>query len=166
MSTATAERKYDDEASSKGGISFRLISHAIWQHPIVFACILMLSASAAAGVWFFLPLPKMTAAVVFHVTSQPQSILGPTSESRIDLSSYRQTQLALIRSRRTLNDAVNQDKVKNLGIVQRAQPDPVTWLDKALTIDPRVVSEHIRLTIEGNNEEELLVLLGAVAEES
>ena len=44
-----------------------------------------------------------------------------------------------------------------------AHPDPVTWLDKALAIDPRVVSEHIRLTLEGDNEEELLVLLNAVA---
>jgi len=150
-----------EEAKPAGGVSVRVVFNAIRQHPVAFVGVLLLTAAAAAGIWLFLPLSKQTVAVVFQISSQSQALI-PGVDSRVDFAAYKQSQMALIKSRRTLNAALNYPGIKDLAIIRTAEPDAITWLDKQLTVDARTGSEYVRVTLEGDDDRELLVLLGAI----
>ncbi len=162
--TSTIETPTVHETKQRGGINIRVVFHAVTRHPLAVFGVIILAVASLAGVWFFLPLPKKSAAVVFNISAQPQVVLAPTLESRVDYSAYRQSQIALLKSRRTLNAALKEPEVRNLVMIQTAQPDALTWLDKNLTMDIRNgIGEIMRWTVDGENAEELTTLLNAVA---
>jgi succinoglycan biosynthesis transport protein ExoP len=163
MSQAVAaERRPEDGPRPAGGISSRVVFNAVRRHPVAFLGVLLFAIAASLGIWFFLPLPKKTAGVVFQVLSQPPSLLTSPGDTRADFASYKQAQIALIKSRRTFNKALNDPQVGGLEIIKNADPDAMTWLDKHVTVESKTGSEHIRVTIEGDSDRELLVLLGAI----
>lgn len=92
----------------RGGLSPRLVLHAVRRRPYALLGVVTAAGLAAAGVWFLLPLPKVTAEVVFHVASQAPALLTPTAEGRVDFASYKQSQAALVKRRLTLNSALKQ----------------------------------------------------------
>jgi capsular exopolysaccharide synthesis family protein len=157
----TADRPKNELKKAGGGINVRVVLHAIQRHPLALFGVMVLAAAAMASVWFFLPLPKKSAAVMFYISSQPHMLLGPTLESRLDFGSYKQSQLALIKNRRTLNAALNDPDVRGLAVVN-SQRDPIMWLDRSLIVDARGGGEFMRLAIEGENGDELLTILKAV----
>jgi hypothetical protein len=61
----------------------------------------------------------------------------------------------------TLNSALKEPGVADLGIVREADPDPVTWLERSLRVSLDG-SEFIRVELDGPPEE-TVQLLGAVA---
>ena len=159
---STAELPTDAKTKSCDCIDVRVVFHAIWRHPLAFLGLLLLASLPAAGVWYFSPAPRYSAAVVFHI-SQPQILLSSSPENRGDFTTYKQLQTAILKSRGTLNAALKEPEIGNLSMVRTAQPDPLTWLDAALTVDAD--SNHVefmRATIVGENAEELLTLLNAV----
>jgi polysaccharide biosynthesis transport protein len=149
---STAEFPTDAKTKSCDCIDVRVVFHAIWRHPLAFLGLLLLASLPAAGVLYFSPLPKPSAAVVFHISSPPQVPIGAP---------------ALIKNRRTLNAALKEPEVRNLEIIRSAQPDALTWLDKSLLVDARNgmngISECMRVSIDGENGEELIALLTAVS---
>jgi len=92
-----AMHRADEEAKPAGGPSARVVFNAIRQHPVAFVGVLLLTAAVGAGIWIFLPLSKQTVAVVFHVSSQPLSLI-PSADNRVDFAAYKQSQMALIKS--------------------------------------------------------------------
>lgn len=48
-------------------------------------------------------------------------------------------------------------------MVRKAEPDPLTWLDQKLKVEARPGTEFMRVSIEGDNGDELRTLLDAVA---
>src|SRR5687768_13209148 len=98
------------EPKRPAGINGRVVLHAVRRRPLAFTGVVALAAAAAAVVWFFLPLPRETAAVVFHVASQTPSVLDPTPNQG-NINSYKASQAALIKSRLTLNAALNQPAI-------------------------------------------------------
>jgi polysaccharide biosynthesis transport protein len=160
--TTTTERQADAEPKAVGGLSARIAFNAVRRHPLYLAGIVLMALALAAGVWLFLPLPKKTAAFVIQVASQLQSPLPGATSNANDFAAYKQSQIGLIKRRLTLNNALNSPGVRNLPIIQKADPEPLTWLDKNVTVDSKTASEFIRVTIEGNDEEELLTLLRAI----
>jgi capsular exopolysaccharide synthesis family protein len=144
-------------------ISGRIFFQAIWQHPVLFALVLLLTAASAAGVWYGLPLPRHTGSVVFNVSSQAPAVLSPSAEARVDFHTYRQTQSAIVKQRQVLADALRRPEVRQLSIV-REQSDPLAWLEARLAVDFRSGTEIMRVTLEGDDADELRILLGAVAQ--
>ena len=71
------------DARAADGMSGRLFIQAIRQHPLLFTGIVVLTIAAGVVFWRALPLPRHTGAVVFHVASQPPTVLGPTAEGRV-----------------------------------------------------------------------------------
>ena len=100
--------------------------------------------------------------MVFHVSSQPQTLLAAGPSTAADFASYKNSQMALIKSRRTFNSVLNEPEVKVLEIIRTAEPDEFTWLDKHVMVDSKTGSEFIRVTIEGDNGPELLILIKAI----
>ena len=96
------------EARAADGMSGRLFIQAIRQHPLLFTGIVVLTIASGVVFWRALPLPRHTGAVVFHVASQPPTVLGPTAEGRVDFNTYRQTQASLVRKRQVVTNAVRQ----------------------------------------------------------
>lgn len=161
MSNANEETGAAPPKSS--GLNHRVILHAVCRYPLLFALVVLLGAGAAASVWFFLPLPKVTAAVVFHVAVQPPSLLPGAPSDGVPFPSYKQSQASLVKSRMTLSSALKQPGVNGLGVVRMAGNDPLSWLERGLTVDAKNPSELMRVTLEGEDGEELVVVLQAVA---
>lgn len=151
------------EPKRAGGLNARVVVHAVRRRPIGTAGVVALGAAAAAAVWFFLPLSKATATVVFQIASQTPALLTPTAEGRTDFNSYKQSQATLVKRRLTLNAVLKQPAVGGLETLRKATPDPLTWLDHAIKVDTKPGSEFMRVTLEGDDGEELRVLLDAVA---
>jgi succinoglycan biosynthesis transport protein ExoP len=165
MSNAkTNESPVATEPQKPSAMSGRLVLHAVRRHPLVFASVIASATAAAAAIWFFLPLPKVTAAVVFHIASYTPTLLAPTAaDGGVPFASYKLSQASLVKSRLILNTALKQPGVSTLGVIQSAAPDPLSWLDQKVAVDSKSGSEFMRVTIEGEDADDLTILLGAVA---
>jgi capsular exopolysaccharide synthesis family protein len=127
---------------------------------------LVCAAVAATSTWFLyplLPIPKYTARTLLLLESVPPSILNRNVDNRADFATYRQTQAALIKSRLVLDSALNDPKVqdKQLEVVNN-QIDPVEWLEKEIKVDYPSGQEILRISMSGNNPEELKLLVDSV----
>jgi capsular exopolysaccharide synthesis family protein len=159
-------RESGDEAQENGekrrsGITARSVLHAVKRRPLTLVGVALLAAAVGAGVWFFLPLPKSTAAMVFYVApSRPSLLDGNTGGG--DAHSYRQSQTTLIKRRLTLNNILKQPNVQQLEVV-RKQPEPLAWLEHTLKAETKFNNDFITVSLEGDNAEELQVILDALS---
>ena len=88
-------------------------------------------------------------------------VLFHTSEAQSDFQSFRQTQIALLKSRLVLNAALRQPKVAELPVVRR-EADPVAWLEKELKTAGAASPEILSVTMQGVNGPDLKVIVDAV----
>src|SRR5687767_12580539 len=87
-----------------GGVKAQMLWHAVRRHPIVVLLLVLLAGGVSAGVWFFLPLPKLTGVAVFHVAAQPLTILATTGDNhRGDFRTFKDMQAAVVKQRLVLN---------------------------------------------------------------
>lgn len=105
---------------------------------------LLLAGLAAPAVWG-LRSDKYTSAAVLRVASAEPRIL-PDANSVRDSGSYTRTQLALLRSRPVFRAALQDEKVRQLPLIQR-QPDPTAWLEKELVVDQVPGTEVVRVSL-------------------
>lgn len=108
------------------------------------------------------PAPQLRpgAVVVFHVATLAPTLLQENAQPVGDFRSYCAVQAALLRNRRTLDAALKQPGVADLGVV-KAQADPVAWLAENLQVSFQ--GELMRVEIDGEPVGELVAVLGAVA---
>lgn len=108
--------------------------------------------AATVGVVVVLNMPvSWRARTLVHVAAIRPFILFP-QENRIDFSTYQRSQLALVRSRLVLKDALNNPEVASLPLVKRLA-NPVEWLDKQLQVDFSQGAEIMSIALIGNIEE-------------
>ncbi|HVK08608.1 MAG TPA: hypothetical protein VM597_07505, partial [Gemmataceae bacterium] len=155
MSTETAP-------PPSGGVRVQLLWQAVRRHPIAVLILVVLGTAAGAAVWFLLPLPKLTGVTVFHIAPQPPAVFAPTPESRVDFPTYKGTQTSLVRQRQVLSKALSDPEAKNLPTVHK-EPDPLAYLDRNLQVDFKLGPEFMRVSIEGDDEAELMAILKAVS---
>lgn len=148
--------------TSASGVKAHMLWHAVRRHPISVLLLLVLAGAIAAAVWFFLPLPKLTGVAVFRVSSQPPAILAPTVEGKAEFNTYKTMQAALVGQRLVLNKALNELEGRDLPTLKR-EPDRLVYLERNLNVDFKVGPEFMRVTIEGDSEEELIYILTAVS---
>jgi succinoglycan biosynthesis transport protein ExoP len=146
-----------------GGFGIGLVSRGMRRYPFITLLFLLLAGGAAAAIWFFLPLPKMTAYAVLQIKSEPDYIVKADNGSQGEFNMYRQSQSALVKSRPVLSAAMNSypDVAKTL---RKRGIDPVPWLDGNLKVDFKLGPELMRVSLEGNNEEELKEIVTAVTD--
>jgi capsular exopolysaccharide synthesis family protein len=111
--------------------------------------------------WFLLPAPPHTARSQLYVASEQPRFLFTTNEPRSDAGAFRQTQVALLRSRLVLNAALRQSKVAELPLI-REQEDPVAWLEKELKANNGASPEILSVFLSGDQPQQLKVLVDAV----
>ncbi|MBX9623566.1 MAG: AAA family ATPase [Gemmataceae bacterium] len=143
------------------GLSPRTVFSAVRRRPLAFVGVFLLAGGAAAAVWFLLPVPKLTAAVGFHL-SPPRGVLREGGGG--DLQAFKATQAGRVKNRMVLHAALDEPGVRDLQVVRTAEPDPRTWLDRNLKVDTRGGGPDVlRVVLEGDDEEELIKVLAAVS---
>ncbi len=110
--------------------------------------------------WFVLP-AHFTAFSLLRVAAVEPRLVFKTVEDNGDFQTYLKTQMAMIKSRFVLNAALRRPGVGELSIV-RQQKYPVEWLEKVLVIDTYNSPEILRLSIAGDEPQELATLVNAV----
>ncbi|MBA4067417.1 MAG: hypothetical protein C0501_27650 [Isosphaera sp.] len=145
---------------STGGLNLRTVFQAVKRHPLALIAVVLVAASAAVAAYVFLPLPKKAAAIVYHVATDPPSIISPTRIDNVPLHAYKPVQAALITGKRTMAEVLKDPKVKGLAMV----PPGTGPLDLAgsVTVDLKGNTEFMRIVVEGDSEAELLALVAAV----
>jgi capsular exopolysaccharide synthesis family protein len=122
---------------------------------------LLLAVVTAAGVWFFLPLPKLTGVLVYTISSQPPALLTPLNENKVEFATFKSMQAGKIKQRIVLNAALNDKVLKNITALSR-EPDPLAYLEQKVQVDFRLAPELMRVTFEGNDEGEITKILQAI----
>jgi capsular exopolysaccharide synthesis family protein len=127
-----------------------------------------LAAALVGGIaWLILPnvLPpaKHTVQTLLHVLPTPVPILFKGVDNPGDFLSSQQTQAAMVRSRLVLTAALRNTKVANLPVI-RDQFDPAEWLEKQIRADFSISPEIMKISMVGDNPDDLVVILKAVTE--
>jgi succinoglycan biosynthesis transport protein ExoP len=121
---------------------------------------ILAGAIVAAAMWIASP-RIYSARTLIHVASIQPRILGNTSESYGEFANYKQTQIATLRSRKVLNAALRDPKVKDLSVIKN-EVEPVVWLEKQINADFSMAPEIMRLSISGSQPDHLQALVDAV----
>jgi polysaccharide biosynthesis transport protein len=107
--------------------------------------------------------PTFTVRTQLHVAQNKPVILYDTPDGRTDFSTYQRGQVAMLKSRRVLQSAINRLADKNLPLLEN-NPDALAWLETAVQADFALAPEHLRITLKGSKPDELILVLDAVRE--
>jgi capsular exopolysaccharide synthesis family protein len=134
---------------------------AIYRYPRTTAVTVLLAAAAAAAVWTFLPLPRLTGYMTFQISAAPNTLITPVGSDRTDFNMYRQRQATAVKSRVVLNEALKKPGVADLPML-RDRSDPLNWLENQVRVDFRQGPEFMRVAIEGDDADQLETVLGSI----
>ncbi len=144
-------------------IGLASLGRAVRRYSLLVFIFALLSAVAGALVYFFLPLPKNTGRMVYLVDSQQQHVLNPNTWSSRDAANFRNYQVNLLLGRTVLNVAMSEPGIASLPMFEQDRSiDGVQYLQTNLRVDWSTGSEHMRVTLEGNDPQEILMVLNAV----
>lgn len=103
-----------------------------------------------------------TARTLLHVSAHRPVLLYETPENRTDFNIYQREQIGILKSRVVLNNALERLRRESPGAV--FSPDTIPWLEKDLQADYTIAPEILRVTLHGDDPQQLLPLLNAVAD--
>jgi polysaccharide biosynthesis transport protein len=118
---------------------------------------------AAVACWagsFWIP-SNGTARTLLHLASRRPVLLYETPENRTDFNIYQREQIGILKSRVVLNYAVERVRKEPSGAA--FGPDTVAWLGKDIQADYTIAPEILRVTLHGDDPQQMLPLLNAVA---
>jgi capsular exopolysaccharide synthesis family protein len=119
-----------------------------------------------AGVWRFLPPAKQTAFAKLLIPAHADpGIVFEHPEAHIDFQTFQRRQVALIKSRKVLDAALQRPEIAPVwqdNVID--QLHPVEWLEKNLKVDFPEGPEIPRISLAHADAEVARVLVGAVVE--
>ena len=121
----------------------------------------LLGTIAGVVTWFVVPPARYTATARLHVASVAPMFLYKPREAAPDYATFRQTQLALLKSQQVIDTALSQDEVKSLHAV-RTKSDPTEWLQEQLSIGFSNGSEVLEIAMSGDDPKTVATLVNAV----
>jgi capsular exopolysaccharide synthesis family protein len=144
-------------------IGFGSLWRAVRRYSLLVFVFALLAAAAAAVVYFFLPLPKMTAQMVFFVNQTAPYKLTPGVLSSKDPAAYRVSLQNVFKRRLFLSAVMSEPGIASLPMFETDKSqEPTDILKSAIRVDWSYGPEHMRVSIEGNEQQEILALLNAV----
>jgi succinoglycan biosynthesis transport protein ExoP len=145
-----------------GGMLKALQRHWVLASSLGLVC----AAASAAAAWILLPPGKFTARVLLHVDSIPQSVLFHEVHSSANFDLYRQSQIALVKSRLVLMAALRKPEVRELSMIRelekRGQDEAIDWLERQIKVDFSVGPEILKISLDGDLPEEQKTLVAAI----
>jgi capsular exopolysaccharide synthesis family protein len=129
-----------------------------WLRAIAFG--LVVASIAAIAAWRLVPVPAFTARTLIRVPPGGR-VMFQTTEVVPTLPDYQRTQVALVKSRMVLNAAIRQQGIADLSIFP-SSIEPVEWLEKQIQADFSVAPEVLRISLSGDNLDDLKQLVTAI----
>ena len=127
--------------------------------PLALGGGLFLGLATACAAWFLIPAPY-TAETELKISSVQEKIMFTTIEERASFTTYKQSQMRMIKSPLVLGAALREPDIANLALV-REHVHPITWLqEKLATTSPAM--EFLQIALSGENPRELAQLVNAV----
>jgi succinoglycan biosynthesis transport protein ExoP len=123
---------------------------------------LLAAAAAIAAIWFFLP-PKYVAEARLQVAANRRMGMLTDQAFDSDYPIFHRTQANVIKSRGVLLQALKDPRVVELGTMGNFTA-ALSWLDKNLKVDYLLGPETLRVTLSGDNPEEVALVLNAIVE--
>jgi capsular exopolysaccharide synthesis family protein len=142
---------------------FKLLKALKRRWLLAFCLGLLCAGGAMVVTYMVLPPGKYTASTLLKVALQQPRLIFATSEQQSDFDTYRRTQVVHIRSRPVLNTALRNPKVAELETIKK-QLDPIDWLMKRVGVDFINGSEIMRISISGDNDQDLMTLANAITD--
>ena len=108
---------------------------------------------------YLVPRAKYTARASLKISTNPKRIIFDPSENRTDYRTYQRTQVAVVKDRKIINDAL-----RSLGELEtiREQIDADEWLQQQLKVEFIGGSEIMELALSGDHPEDLAKIVNAV----
>ena len=124
-------------------------------------------ATLVGGLLYLVIPVNYEAAAMLRVRRQVEQILPTPGRGNIvtdlDYQTYKQTQSTLIRSPYVLTAALRKEAVQQLEMI-RNESNPVDWLSREISAYYPEKSEILRISMEGEDPEELKTVIDAVHE--
>ncbi len=149
--------------AENGAIRFLIYLRLHWL-TIVF-CGALLGCVMAYAAWSLMP-PKYESYALFQVASAPQSVSGTNepAKGKTDFATYMKTTASLFKSEFVYVAALRDPEFRltDLATIQ-AEKDPFKFFDEKLIVDPKDGSEIIRMSILGDNPDDVKRIVGAIS---
>jgi len=111
--------------------------------------------------WILRPATYTASALVRVASIEPHLLPADQGAFRGDTDAFQRTQMALVKTKRVLTAALQNEKVANLGIVA-SQSDPVVWLEDDLKVNYIEGTELLRIALSGDNASEVAAIVNTV----
>lgn len=162
---ATARLLTKPSSDDSGG-GFKLFTWLKLYWLMILFCGSLIGAPIAYIAWMMLP-SKYESYALLRVASSPFSVSNSRDpqRSRTDFTTYLKTNAQLIKNEFVLNKALGKvidgSRISDLQTIQQ-QKNPFQFLDEELMISTQEGSEIIRLSMKGNNPDDLRKIINAV----
>jgi succinoglycan biosynthesis transport protein ExoP len=125
---------------------------------------LILGGLATVAMWYTPVFSKSGAYALVKINATPTNIVFAQHESVVDYEKYQKTQAVQVKSQQVLKAALAQPQVAELPVV-REQFSALEWLERDLTADFLTGPEILRISLKGDKQDQLAIVVGAVATE-
>ncbi len=148
--------------AENGAMRFLIYLRLHWL-TILF-CGALLGCVMAYAAWSLMP-PKYESYALFQVASAPQSVSGSNepAKGKTEFATYMKTTASLFKSEFVYVAALRDPEYRltDLATIQ-AEKDPFKFFDEKLIVDPKDGSEIIRMSILGDNPDDVKRIVGAI----
>ena len=136
---------------------------AVWhilrrRWPIVVGAGLLAALLGAAVAWFVTP-GKYATYVVIHLESRNPKTGSIEPD---ELLSFQRTQIATLKSYEVISRLIAKPEIRELSEMQKHQGSEQEWLQKDLEVDTKLGTELLRVTLTGDNPDDLAMILNAL----
>jgi capsular exopolysaccharide synthesis family protein len=153
----------EGETDAPGAVSPTKLLHGLRRRWRIAVPLALAAAVTVGGVMALRLTPIYTARTLLRVPADRPTILYDDLGGRTETSSYQRTQVATVKSRLVGEATIQELGPRNLAMF-RAEPDPAAWVEKQVKADFTVAPEILKLTIQGSDPDELLLVLNTVRE--
>jgi capsular exopolysaccharide synthesis family protein len=118
-----------------------------------------LALVVGAATWYLVPRAKYTARASLQVSTNPKRIIFEPGDSRTDYRTYQRTQVAVVKDRKIITDAL-----RSLGDLEtiKEQLDADEWLQQQLRAEFIGGSEIMEVSLSGDHPEDLAKIVNGV----
>lgn len=109
------------------------------------------------------PRSSVHALLLIDRSGDNNPLAPPARMNAEEFANYVNVQMALLKSRLVIQQALRAPSVAKLPVVKQ-QKDPVAWLEKRLDVDNLVATEIVRVAVHGDTPEEQALLVNAVVD--
>src|SRR5262249_45514051 len=127
-----------------------------WQ--LILALGLVAALAGAAVAWFLTPGKYSTSAVVYLSSRNPRTGAAGGEE----VANFQRTQIATLKSYDVLSRLIVLPEIRELSEVQKHEGAELEWLQKEITVDSLLGPEILRVTLTGDNPEDIAKILNAL----